>query len=163
MNLGQKSVYVVGCVIVLSSILTSDICGTQARSDLNLKCEKLGSAKQEPETRFELGNLNRKAVAMPKPKYPADVKRAGVRGTVTVRVVIEVNSGRVVWVRIVSGPEALYEVTLQAACRARFYPTLDADVYAGGTLTYRFGPRGAKREARTVSAAGRSVLSSPAA
>ena len=157
MNLRQKSFYVFGCVSVLTScLLTTDIGASQDRSDIllpELTCDR--ARVNEPETRFEFGNLNRKAVAMPKPKYPADVKRAGIRGTVTVRVVIEGNSGRVVWARVLSGPAALYEFTLQAACSARFYPTLDLDAYSGGTLRYRFGgPRKAKREARSVSNVG---------
>jgi TonB family protein len=155
MNSRPKLHYVFECVFVLILwALTSDIYAFQDRSDAVLptqKCDTVGTGVQESEARIEFGNLNRKAVSMPKPKYPADAKRAGIRGTVTVRVVIEASSGRVVWARVVSGPAALYKATLHAACAARFYPTIDADLYVGGRLTYDFrGPRRTKRQARNV-------------
>ena len=100
------------------------------------------SATHEPAVMAEVaGVLNRKALAMPRPKYPLTARRAGVRGVVTVRVVVDVATGQVVWARIVSGPDVLREAVLDVVCGVRFSPIKDVDGRVGGTLVYRFGVR----------------------
>ena len=63
------------------------------------------------------------AISLPKPAYPEEAKSKKVTGTVEVDLVTN-EEGRVVWAKAVSGPELLYDVSMKAACRARYSPTL---------------------------------------
>jgi hypothetical protein len=56
-------------------------------------------------------------------------------------VIVDINSGAIVWARILTGPELLRAAVLNVVCQAKFAPTLDADVKVGGTLVYTFGKR----------------------
>lgn len=105
------------------------------------------------------GVLNGKAVSLIKPPYPAELKAAGVAGTVYVRVVID-ESGTVVSAVASSEPlkvkrsegdqiievevppadPALREAAEKAALESRFTPTLlsGQPVRVAGTIVYNF-------------------------
>lgn len=88
------------------------------------------------------GLLNAKAVSKPVPAYPAEARAAGVRGTVSVSVEVDVN-GRVTSADARSGPPMLREAAEEAAREARFAPTRVAGeaVRVWGTVTYHFAPQ----------------------
>lgn len=85
------------------------------------------------------GVLNGKALSLPKPAYPTAARSSGVTGTVTVEVLID-ESGKVISARVVSGPQMLQAVAVQAARQAKFAPTkLSGEpVQVVGTITYSF-------------------------
>lgn len=86
------------------------------------------------------GVVNGKAISLPAVLYPPRLKSAGVRGVVAVSVLID-ESGGVVWAESVSGHPLLRPAAREAACRARFNPTM-ADgppLRVSGVLIYRFG------------------------
>ena len=63
------------------------------------------------------------ALSLPKPAYPEEAKSKRVSGLVQVNVVSD-EHGRVIWSKAVSGPLELQAVSMKAACRARYSPTL---------------------------------------
>jgi protein TonB len=83
--------------------------------------------------------LNGKALALPKPDYPAAAKRNGAAGTVVVEVLID-ESGKVISARPISGPPVLQAAAVQAARRAKFSPTTlsGQPVQVIGTISYSF-------------------------
>ena len=86
-----------------------------------------------------VGVVNKKAVAKPAPFYPPDAKSAHAEGTVAVSVLID-EAGMVVSAQALSGPLSLRQSAMDAACYARFAPTLASGppVRASGVLTYEF-------------------------
>jgi TonB family protein len=87
------------------------------------------------------GVVNGIAILLPKPKYPAEAKAAGARGTVVVHVFID-ESGSVISTRAVSGNPLLLDAAETAACSARFTPTLlsGKPVKVWGSINYNFVP-----------------------
>jgi TonB family protein len=87
----------------------------------------------------ESGNLNDKAIDLPKPIYPGEARKAKVTGQVKVRVIVA-ETGRVLSADIVSGPKQLWMAAIEAARQARFNPTLvgGSAVKITGILTYDF-------------------------
>lgn len=86
------------------------------------------------------GVVDRKALGKPAPLSPPLAGAARVVGTVAVSVFID-GSGKVVRAQVLSGHPLLRQSALEAACRARFSPTLvnGPPVWASGVLTYGFG------------------------
>lgn len=86
-----------------------------------------------------VGVVDRKAVAKPAPFYPPDAKAAHAEGTVAVSVLID-ESGMVVWAQAISGHPLLRQPAMDAACYARFAPTLvvGPPLRASGVLTFDF-------------------------
>jgi TonB family protein len=84
--------------------------------------------------------LKGKAISMPRPSYPMQAMEAHVRGTVTVRVVID-ETGNVVRACAISGPPLLIRESELAAYRAKFTPTKlsGQPVTVTGYITYNFG------------------------
>ncbi|MGQ0761791.1 MAG: TonB family protein [Acidobacteriota bacterium] len=87
----------------------------------------------------ESGELNDKAIDLPKPIYPGDARKAKVTGQVKVRVIVA-ETGKVLSADIVSGPKQLWLAAIEAARQARFNPTLigGSAVKITGILTYDF-------------------------
>lgn len=87
----------------------------------------------------ESGELNDKAIDLPKPIYPGEARKAKVTGQVKVRVIVA-ETGKVLSADIVSGPKQLWMAAIEAARQARFKPTLigDSAVKITGILTYDF-------------------------
>jgi TonB family protein len=63
----------------------------------------------------------------------------GTSGTVSVEVVVD-ETGKVIAARAISGPNALRDVAVQAALRARFSPTKlsGQPVKVTGSINYKF-------------------------
>jgi hypothetical protein len=88
---------------------------------------------------LNVGLLNKRSSALPKPAFPVNSRRLDEPVTVTVEVVVDI-TGRVVEARAQNGPEALREPSESAARRAVFLPFYVAGrpVRARGLLNYSF-------------------------
>ncbi|MBK8148912.1 MAG: TonB family protein [Acidobacteria bacterium] len=88
-------------------------------------------------TRLEIGKVE----SMPAPKYPSEARSAKIGGAVDVTVWID-ETGRVTEVKTIDGPRALHGVTVEAALKARFAPTLcdNRPARITGVLSYSFIP-----------------------
>jgi len=87
------------------------------------------------------GVINGKALSLPKPEYPNDARIGHAGGTVEVEVLID-EHGKIVRAGAKSGHPLLQGAARDAACRAKFSPTLLAGqpVKVSGILTYNFLP-----------------------
>jgi TonB family protein len=87
----------------------------------------------------EGGIVNGKAIELPAPKYPAEAKKAHAAGEVQVKVLID-RTGKVLSAEVIFGPDVFREVSVEAAKRAKFTPTLLAGVpvKVSGIIIYRF-------------------------
>jgi TonB family protein len=87
------------------------------------------------------GILNKKAIELPEPEYPEDARKAGVAGKVIVEVIVD-ETGKVISAEIGTGQRQLRRVSLEAARKARFKPTLvdGQPVKVIGVIEYLFAP-----------------------
>jgi TonB family protein len=87
----------------------------------------------------EMGDLNAKAVTLPKAVYSEEAKRLKVSGKVNVRVVVDEN-GKVVSALAMNGPAPLREAAETAARGAIFNPSVvdGITVRITGILTFEF-------------------------
>ena len=85
------------------------------------------------------GVINGRAISLPKPEYPFDARSSRVSGAVTVSVLID-EEGKVISAGAKNGHHALQDASRNAACGARFSPTvLDGKpVKVSGVITYNF-------------------------
>lgn len=83
--------------------------------------------------------LNGSALSLPKPAYPGIAKASSAQGTTVVEVVID-PTGKVVAAQALSGHPLLYAVSVEAARKARFSPTMlgGVPVCVTGVITYNF-------------------------
>ncbi len=83
--------------------------------------------------------LNSQAISLPKPNYPPLARQIGLRGTVTVQVLID-ETGKVISAKAVAGHPVLIPEAQKAAMQARFSPTVISDhpVKVSGMITYNF-------------------------
>lgn len=91
-------------------------------------------------TALKVGQLTaEKAVSMAMPSYPANAKKFGIQGTVTVEVTFD-EKGSVVAVRALDGHQILRGASEDAARRSKFKPVLDAGrpARATGFIIYNF-------------------------
>ncbi|HEX8455868.1 MAG TPA: VWA domain-containing protein [Pyrinomonadaceae bacterium] len=97
------------------------------------------SSPNAPKTPLSVGQLNSRAVSLPRPLYPPMGKQMRIEGTVKVAVVVD-EQGRVVAARAESGHALLQNAAVQAARQARFAPTLvgGQPVAVAGFITYTF-------------------------
>jgi len=93
-------------------------------------------------TKIEGGVLNGKALALPRPAYPAIARAAHASGTVTVQVLID-EQGNVIAAHAVDGHPLLQAAAAGAARQARFSPTfLEGEpVRVTGVIQYNFVPQ----------------------
>jgi hypothetical protein len=110
---------------------------TDTARDRNGPCDDSFSVK--PRVVIYRGVLNRKAVSLPVPDYALLLKPASVKGVVVVSVDIDI-SGHVVWADAVSGHPFLRQAARDAACKARFQPSLlsGEPLWVHGILTYNY-------------------------
>ena len=87
------------------------------------------------------GVVNGHAISLPKPKYPPLAHVLHVAGPVSVQVIID-EQGDIVAAYPVTGHPLLFEATADAACQAKFSPTLLSGhpVKVSGVVTYNFVP-----------------------
>ena len=85
------------------------------------------------------GELNPKAVSLPKPIYTEEAKRIKATGRIVVKVIVDEN-GKVVFAQAQNGPAALREAAEAAAREAIFNPVVKdgITVRVTGTLVYDF-------------------------
>jgi hypothetical protein len=87
------------------------------------------------------GMIDGKALKKPAPALTQEAKEAKGARKVSVAVLVD-ESGRVVWAQAIAGNRLLKHPAAEAACKARFYPTLvnGPPIRVSGVLTYDFGP-----------------------
>ncbi|HZH91338.1 MAG TPA: VWA domain-containing protein [Pyrinomonadaceae bacterium] len=92
-----------------------------------------------PKTPLNIGQLNSKALSIPKPLYPDMARRMRVEGAVKVLLTVD-ESGKVISARADGGHALLRESAVNAARLARFTPTLASGqpVAVSGFITYTF-------------------------
>ncbi len=85
------------------------------------------------------GVLNGKALSLPKPRYPPAARVINADGQVTIQVVI-LEDGSIFSAAAIAGHPFLRPVARQAACEAKFSPTLleGKPVKVSGVITYNF-------------------------
>lgn len=116
-----------------------------AEAPVGFNCLEKELNQSRPEFKLDVGDVTRKARLLPQPEYPQGAKAARVKGKVRAEVLIRVETGEVVWTRILSGHALLQEATIKAACEARFF-SMHGNVRVRGIITYCFGCR---KRART--------------
>lgn len=79
------------------------------------------------------------AILLPRPAYPPKARAARIWGAVSVNVLID-EEGNVYNAEPTSGHPLLYQAAAEAACRAKFSPTLlsGSAVKLSGVITYNF-------------------------
>lgn len=112
------------------------------RSSLRVKAPIMGARADgvaKTEGAIQGGVLNGKALALPKPDYPAIARAAHASGTVVVQVLID-EEGNVVAAHAVSGHPLLQAASVAAALKAQFSPTLleGEPVRVTGVIQYNF-------------------------
>ena len=102
------------------------------------ECEVPDRPKPEYEIKL-VSQLCGRALSMPKPAYPEEAISKRASGLVRVAVVTD-EQGRVIWAKAVSGPDLLQSVSMKAACRARYSPTLISGraIKTETTIQYNF-------------------------
>ena len=85
-----------------------------------------------PKSPPNVGQLNSKALSLPRPVYPETARRMRIEGAVRVVVTVDA-SGKVVSARADGGPALLREAAVAAARQARFAPAP-----VSGFITYNF-------------------------
>ncbi|WP_263383765.1 energy transducer TonB [Granulicella arctica] len=86
-----------------------------------LSAERLNAAAPGVVHPASLGMMASNLISSPAPAYPAAASQALVQGEVRVRAVVD-RDGNVIDARVVSGPELLRDVSLEAVQRWRFRP-----------------------------------------
>jgi TonB family protein len=108
---------------------------------LVLKTDRDSAAGELPKPQARLisgGAANSELIMVPKANYPDEAKRAGVTGTVAVKVEID-TKGQVVSAHAVSGHPMLQASAVEAALRARFSPALRAtQSKRSGVISFTF-------------------------
>ena len=104
---------------------------------LGFRCPDRQTNQARPDTRFDLGDVTKKAIELPRPDSSRRSRGSRVSGIAQAEVVIDINSGKVVWARLMNGPPLLQVSVSEVVCRARFAPTNDVDGRARGIITYR--------------------------
>jgi hypothetical protein len=104
---------------------------------LGFGCPDRETNQPRPETKFDLGDVTKKAMKLPRPDSSRWSRGSRVSGIAQAEVVIDINSGKVMWARLMNGHPLLQMSVGDVVCRARFSPTNDVDGRARGVITYR--------------------------
>ena len=140
-------------IICLTLCLGAVVCLTQERRNtaaddsqdegaaVGFRCPGRELNQPRPDVKLSLGDVTKKALELPQPEYSRAARTARVPGNVQAEVVIDINTGRVVWARVLNSHSLLREAVSNVVCRARFAPMNDVDVRVSGILTYRFAQR----------------------
>jgi Ca-activated chloride channel family protein len=120
---------------------------SEKRSDANAQQPSTPQTSQQPKTQvapqqqtpLNVGQLNLRALSLPKPLYPAMGKQMRIEGVVRVQALVD-ESGKVVSARAESGHMMLRAAAVAAASQARFAPTLVSGqpVPISGFILYTF-------------------------
>ncbi|MEZ5347484.1 MAG: TonB family protein [Pyrinomonadaceae bacterium] len=114
---------------------------------LFLSTQMLLAQNSDPEEPISAGVVNGKAISLPAPEYPEKAKDNNIRGTVVVEVIID-KEGKVESAKAISGHPDLREVSVAAALKAKFKPTLlqETPVTVRGVIVYNFENKPEKTE-----------------
>jgi len=117
------------------------LVGQAYRDAIERQKQRKDVRKENADPWLEGGVINGKAVKLPKPGYPSDAPANRVSGAVSVEVLID-ESGKVIRAGAVSGHPLLQASSREAACDAKFSPTLlqGRPVKVSGIITYNFIP-----------------------
>ena len=96
---------------------------------------------EEEKKIVRIGVANGRATSLPKPEYPEAAKSSGLRGAITVQVLIG-ETGSVISAGAISGHPQFAASGIKAACSARFPPMSLRNEPAKmlGAITYNFVP-----------------------
>jgi hypothetical protein len=108
---------------------------------LGFRCPDREMDQPRPDAEVDLGDVTKKAIELPRPDSSRWSRGSRVSGIAQAEVVIDINSGKVVWARLMNGHPLLQVSVGDVVCRARFSPTNDVDRRARGIITYRTGRR----------------------
>ncbi len=94
---------------------------------------------QKPPQVIRKNVINSEAISLPKPPYPPLALRTGIKGPVSIQVLID-ETGKVISAKPLSGSPLLVHAAVTAAYKARFSPTFigDQPVRVSGVITYNF-------------------------
>lgn len=134
----MKPIFKAG-LLCLMLLLADRLCVAQVENR-GFQCPG-GESIPPPNTKMNLADVTKKATHLPRPKYPQLAKAAGVYGNVKAQVIIDMNSGTVVWADVISGHPLLQGAVRNVVCQARFVPTNDVYGRVSGFITYRFARR----------------------
>ncbi|MDM7923293.1 MAG: energy transducer TonB [Pyrinomonadaceae bacterium] len=103
-----------------------------------LKKKRAAEGKPEPAV-INGGVVDGRALSLPKPAYPVLARANRAQGTLKVSILIDEN-GKVIAAGTENGHPLLHESARDAACKARFSPTLveGKPVRVSGVLTYHY-------------------------
>lgn len=125
-------------VVVGQKTKNTAIVPEDEATTIGFRCPDREPGQPRPDVTSRLGDITKKAVKLPRPRYRHTEKAAVASGIVRAEVVVNINTGEVVWGRVANGHPLLREAVKDVVCLARFSPTYDADGRASGLLTYRF-------------------------
>jgi hypothetical protein len=108
---------------------------------LGFRCPDRRMGQSRPDAKSDLGDVTKKAIQMPRPDSSRWPRGSRVSGVAQAEVVIDINSGKVVWARLMNGHPLLQLAVGDVVCRARFSPTYDVDGRVRGVITYRAARR----------------------
>jgi Ca-activated chloride channel family protein len=117
----------------------SETISPQPSPSINISEPPAQTERNTPQSPLNVGQLNSKALSLPKPIYPRMGKQLRVGGMVKVAVTVD-ESGRVVSAHAESGHMMLRQSAVDAAREARFAPTLVSGqpVAVSGFIIYTF-------------------------
>lgn len=121
-----------------STVVLTVIVGNAFKA--SIKNEKAVNSQYNSSNTINESSLNGRAIKLPKPVWP--IGGSWVRGAVSVDVIID-TTGNILAAGVLSGPFEFQDVSREAACAAKFEPTLvnGIPVYVSGTITYAFTPK----------------------
>jgi hypothetical protein len=115
------------------------VCKSQDRSTVvGFQCSNGENNQPRPEIRLHVGDITRRALVLPQPQCPPVGGNSRFYGRVRAEVVIRVDTGEVVWARIIEGHPFLREAVKRVVCQVRFRHTNDVNGYVSGIITYNF-------------------------
>lgn len=153
-NFNAKFLIIALCIL-LTNISIS--CQINAPEKVNLKVDKESNQKDtvsetnsyedeclkaeypESKTRINAGVMNGKAIDIPKPEYPYELKEKNISGSIKAEVVID-EEGKVIWAKVDNGHPELQALVKTVVCKASFKaPTISGIPYSvGGIIIYNF-------------------------
>jgi TonB family protein len=94
---------------------------------------------EKSETSINGGVINGKAISLPKPEYPQEVRNKRLQGTISIRVLID-EQGNIIEAKSMCGKGYLETASEEAAKKAKFSPTYLSGkaVKVSGIIVYRF-------------------------
>ena len=133
-------------MLLITLLLGGGYCSAQSETD-GFRCADR-TLSPRPNTKIHLGDVTKKAVSLPRPKPLTLATTSASYRLVKTEVVIDINSGRVVWAFVPSDQPLLQSAVSDVVCRARFVSTYDVDGAVSGFITYRFAGHSPKQSKR---------------